>query len=64
MKKSERIAKHDEVKSVRLTRSDLIALLRNSIKKPPEGTFVVVEVEQGDDLINVNDVDALVVSWG
>jgi len=51
-------------KSIRLTRSDIIALLKHHLHKPPPAAkYVVVEVEQGDKLINVNDVDALVVSW-
>lgn len=54
----------DEKKTVRLTRSDLIALLRRNIQKPPSGTHVTVEVEQGDEILNVNDVDAIVVCWG
>lgn len=55
----------DEKKTVRLTRSDLIALLKRNIQKPPaSATFVTVEVEQGDEIINVNDVDAIVISWG
>ena len=55
----------DAKKMIRLTRSDLIALLKRNIQKPPTtAKFVVVEVEQGDDIINVNDVDGIVVSWG
>lgn len=55
----------EEGKHVRLTRSDIIALVKQQIRKPPpEAKFVTVEVEQGDDLINVNDVDGIVISWG
>lgn len=55
----------DEKRTVRLTRSDLIALLKRNIQKPPaEAKFVTVEVEQGDAILNVNDVDAIVVCWG
>lgn len=55
----------DAKKMIRLTRSDLIALLKRNIQKPPASAkFVVVEVEQGDAILNVNDVDGIVVSWG
>lgn len=51
-------------KSVRLTRSELIYFFKGKGKIPLDAKFVVVEVEQGDDLININDVDGLVISWG
>lgn len=31
---------------------------------PEGGCFFVVEVERGDELISVTDVDGIVVSWG
>jgi hypothetical protein len=57
---------HRDAKTmVKLTRSDLVALLKRNIQKPPPNAkFVVVEVEKGDELINVNDVDGIVISWG
>ena len=55
----------DAKKMIRLTRSDLVALLKRNIQKPPAtAKFVVVEVERGDEIINVNDVDGIVISWG
>lgn len=51
-------------KSIRLTRADIVALLKHHLHKPPPtAKFVTVEVEKGDELISVNEVDALVVSW-
>jgi len=51
-------------KFIRFTRSELIHFLKGKGKIPLDAGFVVVEVEQGDDTINVNDVDGLVISWG
>ncbi len=49
---------------VRLTRSNLVAMMQRDAGKPPLNVkCVVVEVEKGDELINVNDVDGIVISW-
>jgi hypothetical protein len=51
----------DETKTYRLTRSELVAMLRS------KGVSIVgihtVSVERGDELIDVNNVDGIVVSW-
>lgn len=47
-----------------ITRSELLRLLREAGKVPEGGCIFVVEVERGDEVLNVNDVDGIVVSWG
>ena len=49
---------------VRLTRSNLIAMLQRDMGKPPlHVKCVVVEAEKGDELINISDADGIVISW-
>lgn len=64
MKRSERLAAMDEKKTVRLTRSKLIQFFKGNGKVPLDAKFVTVEVERGDEVFNINEVDGLVVSWG
>lgn len=55
----------EEGKFVRLTRADIIEMLKRDRQLPPDSAkFAVVEVEKGDEVFNVNEVDRLVISWG
>lgn len=55
----------EEGKFVRLTRADIVEMLKRDKQLPPASAkFVVVEVEKGDEVFNVNEVDRLVISWG